>query len=57
MATQNNRKIQGFGFRFYKPKSNIKLNHSERNRSRHRTHKNSNRSQIRANYNSMFYGY
>ena len=57
MATQNKKKILDLGFNFYKPKTMLDGNHKEKNRSRHRTRKNINKSRIRANYNSMFYGY
>lgn len=56
MATQNNRKLLGKGFRFYEPKPKLNSN-KKQNRRRHITHKNLKKSQTRATYNSMFYGY
>ncbi|MCK5159535.1 MAG: hypothetical protein KAR08_10280 [Candidatus Heimdallarchaeota archaeon] len=58
MATQNKKKILGLGFRFYEPKLKLKENHNEQHRrNSHIKHKNVRKSRIRANYNSMFYGY
>ena len=58
MATQNKKKILGLGIRFYEPKSNLKQNRNKINRrNSHVTQKNYRKSQMRATYNSMFYGY
>lgn len=58
MATQNNRKILGLGFRFYEPKLKTDSIENEKHRSTsHITHKQLNKSRSRAKYNSMFYGY
>ncbi|MHA1346626.1 MAG: hypothetical protein ACTSVO_01400 [Candidatus Heimdallarchaeaceae archaeon] len=58
MATQNNKKILGLGIRFYEPRSKLNKNHTKLHRRNGQiTHKNINKSRIRANYNSMFYGY
>ncbi|MHA1953691.1 MAG: hypothetical protein ACXAAM_08675 [Candidatus Heimdallarchaeaceae archaeon] len=57
MATQNKKKILGLGFRFYGPESKQKNHDKPHRRNSHTTHRNIRKSRIRANYNSMFYGY
>jgi len=56
--TQNEKKILGLGFRFYesKPKQNS-ISNKQHRRNSHITHKNIRKSQMRATYNSMFYGF
>ncbi|MCE7741419.1 MAG: hypothetical protein GOP50_03085 [Candidatus Heimdallarchaeota archaeon] len=57
MATQNNRKLLGKGFRFYEPKPKLNSNIKLHRRNSHTTHKKLKKSRTRATYNSMFYGY
>ncbi|MHA1199137.1 MAG: hypothetical protein ACTSQF_07290 [Candidatus Heimdallarchaeaceae archaeon] len=55
--TQNKRKLLGQGFRFYEPEPKLNSNNKQHRGNSHITHKKSNKSRKRANYNSMFYGY
>ena len=58
MATQNKKKILDLGFSFYKPRSKQNRNRNKlHRRDSQTTHKNYKKSQTRATYNSMFYGY
>ncbi|MHA1592003.1 MAG: hypothetical protein ACTSUP_05995 [Candidatus Heimdallarchaeaceae archaeon] len=58
MATKNKKKVLDLGFLFNEPKSMLKQNRRKiHRRDSHVTHKNYRKSQMRATYNSMFYGY
>ncbi len=58
MATQNNRRILGTSNRFYEPKPKLdSIRNKLHRRNGHITHKKLRKSQMRASYNSMFYGY
>ncbi|MHA1219970.1 MAG: hypothetical protein ACTSO5_15025 [Candidatus Heimdallarchaeaceae archaeon] len=58
MTTQNKKKILDLGFLFNEPKSIRKQNRRKlHRRNSHITHRKLRKSQMRATYNSMFYGF